>query len=98
MNDGTLRVNFNGLSTAAADIQAAVKRLDAELARLDDEGRRLMGTWDGAAQQAYVQRQADWTKAADSLKAILRQIGGAVEESNAQYLATERSAAQRFGG
>jgi WXG100 family type VII secretion target len=49
-----------------------------------------VSTWVGEAQAAYQQRQDRWRTAAHDLAAILRDIKNAVDESAAEYLATEK--------
>jgi WXG100 family type VII secretion target len=53
-------------------------------------------TWDGEAKAAYAARQAKWTAASNDLKAILNSIKGAVNESAADYMSTEKRATGLF--
>lgn len=96
MNDGHLLVNFNALSQACADITKAVNKLTTDLEYLEDEGKKLSGTWSGKAQEAYDIRQKQWQAASADLKSILIDIGAALERSTEDYRDTEHSAAQRF--
>ena len=96
MNDGVLLVNFGALQQAGADIDKALGTLRSELDQLERDAAPLVATWAGEAQEAYGQRQAKWRAASADLEAILRQIKGAVDESAADYVSTERTATQRF--
>jgi WXG100 family type VII secretion target len=96
MNDGHLLVNFNSLHQARLDIAKAVNKLNADLEYLEGEGKKLLGTWSGAAQQAYEERQRKWQSASQDLQTILAQIGSALEKSTDDYQETERAATQRF--
>jgi 6 kDa early secretory antigenic target len=96
MNDGVLLVNFGALQQASVDIQKALNALTNQLGELERDGAELVGTWDGAAQQAYRERQARWSRAADDLSQILRQIKLAVDDSLTDYQDTERKATNRF--
>jgi 6 kDa early secretory antigenic target len=88
--DGTLVVNFAALQQASADIQQALGALDTQLSQLERDAAPLVATWDGEARQAYDVRQASWRRAAGDLAGMLRDIRIAVEESAADYHATEK--------
>ncbi|BEL10346.1 hypothetical protein Q0Z83_085370 [Actinoplanes sichuanensis] len=96
MNDGHLLVNFNSLHQARLDIAKAVNKLTADLEYLESEGKKLQGTWSGAAQDAYDIRQRTWQAASKDLQIILAEIGSALERSHDDYQDTERAAANRF--
>ncbi|MFX0593444.1 WXG100 family type VII secretion target [Melissospora conviva] len=96
MNDGTLVINFGALQQAGADIQKALNTMDSQLRQLEQDAAPLVATWEGEAQQAYAQRQAKWQAASENLKAMLRDIKLAMDESSAEYLATERRNTQLF--
>ncbi|GAA0816037.1 WXG100 family type VII secretion target [Spirilliplanes yamanashiensis] len=96
MSDGRLVVNFGALQQAAADIQKAISTLDSQLAQLESDAKPLISTWDGAAMEAYQQRQQTWTRASDDLKAMLAKIKVALDESTNDYLNTEKRATSLF--
>jgi early secretory antigenic target protein ESAT-6 len=96
MNDGLLRVNFGALAQAGADIQKALNDLESQLSQLEADARPLVATWEGKAQAAYAERQQKWTTASNDLKAILRDIKGAVDQSAQDYATTEGNAEKRF--
>jgi len=91
-----LLVNFGSLQQAGADIGKAVSTLQAQLDQLEADGARLYESWDGAAKQAYTERQKKWRSAANDLTSILQNIKGAVDRSAEDYISTERAATQRF--
>jgi early secretory antigenic target protein ESAT-6 len=96
VNDGVLLVNFNALQQAGVDIEKALGTLRTQLDQLERDAAPLVETWAGEAREAYAQRQTKWRAASADLENILRQIKGAVDESTADYVATERAATQRF--
>ena len=96
MNDGLLRVDFSALAGAGADIKSAIDEMDSQLSQLNADGARLAAGWEGDAKAAYAERQRKWTQASEDLKAILRGIQGAVNQSAQDYATTESKAAQRF--
>jgi|SRR4051812_32782805 early secretory antigenic target protein ESAT-6 len=95
-NDGMLLVNFGALQQAAADIHKAITTMQSQLEQLEGDAKPLVATWNGAAQDAYAQRQAKWRAASQDLHNILQNIRGAVEQSTEDYVNTERQATQRF--
>jgi 6 kDa early secretory antigenic target len=95
-NDGMLLVNFGALQQAAADITKAISTMQSQLDQLESDAKPLVATWNGAAQEAYGQRQAKWRGASVDLHNILQNIKKAVEESTEDYVNTERQATQRF--
>ena len=95
-NDGMLLVNFGSLQLASADLQKALNPLRSQLEQLEGDAKPLVATWDGAAQQAYTQRQAKWRSASEDLQNILQNIKAAVDQSTEDYVNTEKQATQRF--
>jgi early secretory antigenic target protein ESAT-6 len=95
-NDGMLLVNFGALQQAGSDIQKAINTLQSQLDQLEGDARPLVATWNGAAQEAYAQRQAKWRAASADLHNILQNIKGAVDQSTEDYVNTEHQATQRF--
>ncbi|HLL64722.1 MAG TPA: WXG100 family type VII secretion target [Micromonosporaceae bacterium] len=96
-NDGTLLVNFGSMERASADISRAVSALKHDLAELDSIARPLRDTWEGSAQRAYDQRQAQWSQASADLIEVLQRIKRALDDSTQDYLQTERRNARQFG-
>ncbi|WP_329106533.1 WXG100 family type VII secretion target [Micromonospora sp. NBC_01699] len=90
MNDGVLVVSFTALQQASADIQRALNTLDSQLGQLERDAAPLVATWSGEAKEAYEQRQAAWRSASQDLKAMLRDIKIAVDDSAADYQSTEK--------
>jgi early secretory antigenic target protein ESAT-6 len=96
MNDGVLVVNFAALDQAGADIGSALGKLGADLDELKQIGDKLMATWDGQAQAAYLIQQTKWSDAAEHLSIILRDIQKALLESSQEYMSTEKKATSLF--
>lgn len=85
-----LKVDFGALDAAAADITAGAGRIEARLTQMDQDLAPLRADWTGAAAEAYQGAKAAWTEAIAQMRQVLTQLGGAVQESNAEYLAGER--------
>ncbi|MBT0994260.1 WXG100 family type VII secretion target [Cellulomonas sp. DKR-3] len=91
-----LKVNFGGLSTAAADIQAGASQIEGRLNDMDQSLQPLRANWSGEASTSYEAARAKWTSAITDMKALLAEIGTAVSTSNEDYQATERANAARW--
>jgi WXG100 family type VII secretion target len=92
----TMIVNFAALHTASGHISEAIARLQGELSDLERSAAPLVATWEGDARQAYEQRQTTWRRAAADLSTMLAEIKRAVDDSAADYAATERRNASLF--
>ena len=89
-------VNFAALHQASVDISRALATVEAQLSDLEAAAAPLVQTWDGTARQAYEARHQTWRSAANDLARTLREIKVAVDESAADYAATEQRATQLF--
>jgi early secretory antigenic target protein ESAT-6 len=98
MSDDSLVVNFASMQQAAGDIASALGKLNGSLDTLESDASKLVATWEGDAQQAYSQRQAQWRAAANDLAAMLNDIKGALEESASHYHSTEKKNTGMFAG
>jgi len=96
MNDELLVVNFAALETASSDISHAIAEMDSQLDQLERDAAPLVAQWSGEARAAYDTRAAAWRSAAADLTRMLTEIKVAVEESAADYLATEHANARLF--
>ena len=85
-----LVVNFGRLQETSGHLQAMVGTLESELAQLESDAAPLVSTWSGDARDAYQQRQQSWRRAAVDLVDVLSRIRRAVDESIADYVATEQ--------
>ncbi|GAB3067853.1 WXG100 family type VII secretion target [Micromonospora schwarzwaldensis] len=96
MEHGVLVVNFAALQQAGADIQRALTTLESQLGQLERDAAPLVASWNGAAREAYEQRQSRWRAASQDMQAMLRDIKLAVEDSATDYLDTEKRNANLF--
>ena len=92
-----LKVDFGGLSTAAADIQSGANQLEARLAQMDEQLRPLKANWSGEASQSYEAARVKWTAAIEDIKALLADVGRAVSASGEDYQQTEKVNQSRWG-
>jgi WXG100 family type VII secretion target len=91
-----LKVNFSALATASADITAGANQIESRLADMDASLQPLRANWTGEASASYEQAKATWTAAITDMKALLADIGRAVDASGQDYQATERANAARW--
>ncbi|HEY0218076.1 MAG TPA: WXG100 family type VII secretion target [Cellulomonas sp.] len=91
-----LKVNFGGLSAAAADIQAGANNVESRLAELERSLQPLRANWSGEASTAYEAARAKWEAALTDMKALLADIGRSVATSGEDYQSTERTNAARW--
>lgn len=91
-----LKVNFSALSTAAADIRTGANQLEERLVAMDRSLQPLRASWTGEAAASYEATKAKWTSAISDMKALLADIGSAVDSSGQEYQATERNNAARW--
>lgn len=91
-----LKVDFAALSVAAGDIKTGAGKLEATLAEMDAALQPLRANWTGEAAASYEASKARWTAALTDMKALLGEIGRAVEASGQDYQSTEKSNAARW--
>lgn len=97
MNTGNLRVQFGSLEAASADISGSANKLESRIDTLESELAPMRASWEGDAQQAYIQCKSKWDQGMRDIKQLLAEIGTAVTQSNSDYQATERANAGRWG-
>jgi WXG100 family type VII secretion target len=91
-----IQVNFEGLDTGSANMSASYSRIDDILNNLESKLNGIRERWDGHAQAAYSEAQAQWDKLAQELNDLLRIASQRVAASGQNYLQTDQSAANRF--
>ena len=92
-----IRVTFQSIADAAIDVRATADGVQAQLDDLRAGVVRVAESWEGAAQQNYRARQAEWDRAATDLHAVLLRIARALEGAAEDYQATENRNAGIWG-
>ncbi len=90
--------NFAQLEGAADSCRSGVSTMMGQLDNLEATCNALRATWTGEANEVYVQREREWSQAADSLKILLEGIEKALRDSAAQMRASEMRNKAAFGG
>lgn len=91
-----LLVDFARVAETSSEIQNAISRMRSSLDELERHAAPLIATWDGQARDAYVARQKAWRDASENLIETLTSVRRALDESLAQYQATEAANARFF--
>ena len=98
MQDGNLKVNHGGLSTASQDLVKAATDVDNRLNQLEGDLEKILPDFTGQAKEAYHTAKKNWELAMRDMKDLLKDIGVAVDQSNTSYLEADLRGANRFRG
>jgi WXG100 family type VII secretion target len=97
--DHVLSYNFDEIEhTVRQDIHTTSARLNAALDELRAQIAPLQQVWTREAAGAYREEQMRWEQAATALNDILFNLGNAVRDGADEVAATDRSAANAWGG
>ena len=90
-------VTTESLQNIANTLRGEGGRIGDALATLETAVSKLEGQWDGAAQTAYQEAQAEWTKRFADMKALLASISAATDNIAAGYDNADAAAAAGLG-
>lgn len=93
---GDLKVGYEALDQAAANILTASSNLDDRLDQLEKYMNNAKQHWSGADAQAYEEARLKWNQAMTGMNSILRDIAKQVNLSKEEYQAAEANNAKRF--
>lgn len=86
-----IQVNLQSLESGSAGLQQLFNRLQGTLDQLDADLKPMIDSWSGAAQESYLAYHGQWTTAAESLAAVLNQVGRSVGTAYENYSATHQA-------
>jgi len=89
-------VEFAALNQAAADITSALSSMQSELDNVNSTVQPMVSSWQSDAQEAFLQRKAEWTSAASDLQTLLTGIKAAVLKSAEIMQAREKANVAKF--
>ena len=95
---GQILVNFATISQAAQDVRSTAGKIRTQLDELESGVKRISASWEGAAQESYRAKQAEWDQRAASMQQTLEAIAKALDSAAQNYQATESKNAQIWGG
>ncbi|MFD8598511.1 WXG100 family type VII secretion target [Kitasatospora sp. NPDC059646] len=87
---GQILVNFQTILNASSEVRQTASRIQSQLDDLKSGVQRIASSWEGAAQQGYQARQAQWDAKAADLQQVLGQIAGALDNAAQSYQNTEK--------
>jgi len=94
--NGDLRVQNAALEGAASDLVRAAKQINGDLDGLESSLSSMKSSWEGSAQEAYIQAKTQWDNMMRDMIQVLEGAAGTVRDSGAAYQATDRRGASRF--
>lgn len=92
----TIKITYGTVTAAADDIRQAGTQIESELDRLNAKVLKVVGTWDGEAQNAFHRKHQGWEQNVTGLHQTLKQIANALDSASSGYQHTDRKAAQQF--
>ncbi|MEU5388411.1 WXG100 family type VII secretion target [Kitasatospora cineracea] len=84
-------VNFQTIQNASSEVRQTASRIQNQLDDLKAGVQRIASSWEGAAQQGYQARQAQWDAKAADLQEVLGRIATALDNAAQSYQQTEDS-------
>ncbi|KDN82959.1 WXG100 family type VII secretion target [Kitasatospora cheerisanensis] len=87
---GQILVNFQTVLNASSEVRQTASRIQSQLDDLKSGVQRIASSWEGAAQQGYQARQAQWDAKAADLQQVLGQIASALDNAAQSYQNTEK--------
>jgi len=91
-----INVNFDALGQGASSIQTTFQALQATLEDLEQQLQPMLGSWSGAAREAYAVQKQNWEQAATGMASVLQRMGLAVGDAQENYTLTENTNRNRF--
>lgn len=88
MTDYT-RVVFSAMEQGEADFKQTYSSLVNEVSTLETQLQGNLAEWNGSAQQAYHEAQAQWNAAMADMQQVLSQLGVVIGAANTNYQAAE---------
>ncbi|MEV0650246.1 WXG100 family type VII secretion target [Phytomonospora sp. NPDC050363] len=90
----TIKVDYAALEQGAADMKSIAQEIENTVNDL--KGKLAAVTWDGTDRDAYQAQQDEMSQSINQIQELLTQIGGAVNQANENYQATEQGNAKNW--
>lgn len=94
---GPIKVNYAAIETAAGEVNKAQRLLETKLEETQAEVKRLGASWEGAAQEAYLQAQQKVDQAQAALAQVLAKTEVALQDARTRYMEGEKKIEGSFG-
>jgi early secretory antigenic target protein ESAT-6 len=95
-DSGQVKVHFAELQNAASSISSSAQQVQQQLDDLKAQVSKVTASYEGAAKEAYDEKQRAWDAAAADLQAVLSSIGIAVRDAAEAYQSAEQSNVSRW--
>ncbi|KJK52648.1 hypothetical protein UK23_03330 [Lentzea aerocolonigenes] len=96
MSSGQVKVTFAELQNVAGTISSSAQQVQTQLEDLKSAVAKVTANYEGAAKEAYAEKQRAWDAAAADLQAVLSSIGIAVRDAADAYQAAEQQNVNRW--
>ncbi|MGW6931286.1 WXG100 family type VII secretion target [Lentzea sp. NPDC054927] len=93
---GEVKVHFAELQNAASSISSSAQQVQQQLEDLKSAISKVTASYEGAAKEAYDDKQRAWDTAAADLQAVLSSIGIAVRDAAEAYQTAEQANTSRW--
>jgi WXG100 family type VII secretion target len=91
-----MKIDYGTINNAADDCKKAGGQLQSLFDDLTNKLKPLTDTWEGDAQNAWHQRQAEWNQKHDEMNQVLAQIASVLPQIAESYQGTEGKIQQSF--
>ncbi|MTD59470.1 WXG100 family type VII secretion target [Amycolatopsis pithecellobii] len=98
MSDGAIKVDPATIHEAAAHCNTAGNEMQGQFDTLVQQMHKLTASWTGDAMHQWDDRQKEWNKALEEMKALLARIAIALPEIADGYQKTDKDVMNMFGG
>ena len=98
MNGGDFRVSPQVLQQVSAELRSQAADLLNRLGEFDRDVAARSATWEGAAKEAYTQKQGQWNEGMNQMQAALEAFARLVDQLAGNYVATDRQGETIFNG
>jgi len=95
---GPMKVDYATIHQAAEDCNKTGGELENLFEKLKSDIAPLTDSWSGDAMDAWHQRQDEWNKALEDMKALLARIATALPQIADGYQSTDSGITKMFGG
>ena len=89
-------INHPAMQAAASDLAGDANYLQNVLDDLDAQIQKLVSSWEGDAQQAYLVAKKNWTQAMTDIKMTLTSISQLLDATDAEFTRIDRQGAALF--
>src|SRR6266496_2270155 len=96
MDGSQMKYQFGAIEGLASGIGGKVSSIEGILGDLGGQINQLQSTWQGSANEGFVQTKTQWFQASDDLTRVLKQIQIAVQQTVQDAQHTEQTNAARW--